>query len=109
MPEQHKPKLLLRLATCLSVVLSGAACTTYREIPPDTSAEPVATARSTTDVQKIADLERQMAEKQRQCLADKRRLETTLKENQKQNEELQKKLDGLLAIDRELRNRNKTK
>jgi len=49
-----------------------------------------------------------MAERQRQCQEEKRRLELTLKENQKRTEELQKKLDALLAIDRDLRSRGKT-
>lgn len=53
--------------------------------------------------------ERMLAEKHRQCQDEKRRLDSALKENQKRNEELQKKLDGLLAIDRDLRSRGKVR
>ena len=63
--------------------------------------------RSAADAQRISELERSLAERQRQCLVDKRRLELALKESQKQAEETQKKLDALLAIDRELRARGK--
>lgn len=48
-----------------------------------------------------------MAERQRHCQEEKRRLELALKENQKRTDELQKKLDALLAIDRDLRSRGK--
>ncbi|HEX9195085.1 MAG TPA: hypothetical protein VF854_03615 [Azonexus sp.] len=52
-------------------------------------------------------MERQLAERQRQCAEDKRRLDQALKESQLRTEQLQKKLDALLAIDRELRSRGK--
>lgn len=48
-----------------------------------------------------------MAERLRHCQEEKRRLELALKENQKRTDELQKKLDALLAIDRDLRSRKK--
>ena len=60
-----------------------------------------------SDAQRIADLQRQLAERQRHCNEDKRRQELALKDMQKRNDELQKKLDSLLAIDRELRSRGK--
>ena len=63
--------------------------------------------RATADSQKIGELERHLAERQRQCLAEKRRLELALKESQKRSDDLQKKIDTLLAIDRELRSRAK--
>lgn len=50
-----------------------------------------------------------MAERQRHCQEEKRRLEMVLKENQKRIDELQKKLDALLAIDRDLRSRGKNR
>lgn len=49
-----------------------------------------------------------MTERQRHCQEEKRRLELMLKENQKRADELQKKLDGVLAIDRDLRSRAKS-
>jgi hypothetical protein len=68
---------------------------------------PAETAHVAADTQKISELERQLAREQRLCIADKRRLEVALKDAQKQNEDLQKKLDALLNIDRDLRNRNR--
>lgn len=52
--------------------------------------------------------ERLMLERLRHCKEEKRQLELQLKESQKRTEELQKKLDALRAIDRELRNRGKS-
>jgi ornithine cyclodeaminase/alanine dehydrogenase-like protein (mu-crystallin family) len=56
---------------------------------------------------RINELERVLADKQRHCLEEKRRLDAAIKEGQKKAEDLQKKLDALLAIDRDLRSRNK--
>ncbi len=87
--------------------LGGCASNDTKKSSEGLVPEPAPTARSVADVQRISELERHLAERQRQCLVDKRRLELALKENQKQAEELQKKLDALLAIDRELRARGK--
>jgi hypothetical protein len=48
---------------------------------------------------------RAAADKQRQCLSEKRRMEIALRDSEKQVDDLQKKLDVLLAIDRELRSK----
>ena len=97
---------ILILATVSA--LAGCAATKDRQTEDVIVFEPMpSNSRSALDIQKIGELEKQAADKQRQCLAEKRRLELALKDNQKQSEELQKKLDSLLAIDRELRSRTK--
>ena len=63
--------------------------------------------RPVSNAPRIAELERQLAERQRQCAEEKRRQELALKESKLHTEQLQKKLDALLAIDRELRSRGK--
>jgi len=95
-----------------------AGCTSIDEKPEAPVSAPVVETipsnyHAPSDILKINDLERQLAREQRQSLADKRRLDLSLKESQKLNEELQKKiddlqkkLDALLAIDRDLRNRS---
>lgn len=99
-------KIFLFSATVL--VLNGCALNTGKQVDEVIVFEPMPTnPRSTLDVQKIGELEKQLAERQRQCQVEKRRLELALKDNQKQSDELQKKLDSLLAIDRELRSRAK--
>jgi hypothetical protein len=95
--------LVASLGGCATNADKPVACTA-----PEVLAEPVP-SRSPGDVQKINDLERQLAREQRQCLADKRRLEQSLKDAQKQSEDLQKKIDALLAIDHDLRNRSKNR
>lgn len=115
------PKYLRSLIVVASMAAGLAGCATTGEdktaaVPEALpEAEPV-TSRSASDIQKISDLERQLLREQRQCQADKRRLDLSLKESQKQSEELQKKLDdlqrkldALLAIDRDLRNRNRSR
>ena len=86
------------------------------EAPPPPTETVQTPSRSSSDLLKIMDLERQLARERRQCVADKRRLDLSLKESQKQSEELQKKLDdlqnkldGLLNIDRELRSRGRNR
>ena len=83
-----------------------AACAGKPSLPADESQETIHAAK-TPEQLRINELERQLAEKQRQCAEDKRRQDVALKENQKKTEELQKKLDALLAIDRDLRLRSK--
>ncbi|MEN9481793.1 MAG: hypothetical protein RLZZ298_3188 [Pseudomonadota bacterium] len=101
---------MLKKLILLVTVLALNACASYSSKQADELIvfEPLPTnPRSTLDVQKIGELEKQLAERQRHCQAEKRRLELALKDNQKQSDELQKKLDSLLAIDRELRSRSK--
>jgi uncharacterized protein HemX len=109
-----------RLAIIAAIALSLAGCaTTDDKADARESVAPVVEAvpsRAPADIQKIADLERQLVKEQRQYLAEKRRLDLSLKESQKQSEELQKKLDdlqkkldALLAIDRDLRNRSRSR
>lgn len=101
-------KKIVLLAAVL--VLHGCALNGAKQADEVIVFEPVPiNPRSTLDIQKIGDLEKQLAERQRQCQAEKRRLELALKDNQKQSDELQKKLDSLLAIDRELRARVKNR
>jgi hypothetical protein len=107
-----------RLAAAI-LVGSLAGCATNEDKPVPTAVVPevvseAAPPRLPSDIQKIADLERQLIREQRQYLAEKRRLDLSLKESQKLNEELQKKLDdlqkkldALLAIDRDLRSRSR--
>lgn len=100
----------------IAATLGGCATTEVTRDTPENAAPVVeaAPSRSPADVQRIAELERQLLREQRQYQAEKRRLDLSLKESQKLNEELQKKLDdlqkkldALLAIDRDLRNRNR--
>ncbi len=100
----------LNVILLCTIAFSISACATNSEKVVDEVIvfEPAPiNSRSAVDVQRISELERQLAERQRQCQLEKRRLELALKDNQKQSEELQKKLDALLAIDRELRSRTR--
>jgi len=97
--------MLKLLLTAVALAgLSGCA-TRIEQQAPEGQTETTSVGRTPADGQKTGPAEQQLAEKQRQCLADKRRLEVALKDSQKQVEELQKKLDVLLAIDRELRSK----
>ena len=93
------PGLLASLVLC--------ACTAVPSAPVE-SPEPTAAATTHPgDVQRIGELERQLSQRQRQCAEDKRRLERDLRESQKRSDDLQKKLNAVLAIDRELRRGSK--
>jgi hypothetical protein len=90
------------------------ACSSLAPTPVESSSGPAATTRSAADAQRISRLERQLteqqrlaSERQRQCLEDRLQLERMLKESQYRSDELQKKLDAILAIDRDLRRGNK--
>lgn len=99
---------MLRFFLFLPIVFCLSGCLINSEKRPAGPNDPAVVAtRAPTDIQRIAELEQQLAQQNRQCVVDKRRLELSLKDSQKQNEVLQKKLDALLAIDRELRNRAK--
>lgn len=96
---------MLKLLLTVAALASLSACATLPgQQAPAVQAEPTSVGR-TGDGQKTGIAEQQLAEKQRQCLVDKRRLEVALKDSQKQVEDLQNKLDVLLAIDRELRSK----
>lgn len=108
------------IIAAFAISLGGCALNAEKPAPletPTVVTETVQTpTRSSSDIQKINELERQLAREQRQCLADKRRLDASLKDSQKQSEDLQKKLDdlqnkldALLNIDRELRNRGRNR
>lgn len=99
----------------LTALLAGCALLEETPAPPAVetapqSISPSVPIRAPGDIQRIGELERQLAREQRQNLADKKRLEQALKdlkEAQKLNEELQSKIDALLAIDHDLRNRER--
>lgn len=108
-------KYLRSLLAVVTIASSLAGCASFDE-KTDAPVIDAIPDRATADIQKIAELERQLVKEQRQCYAEKRRLDLSLKESQKQNEELQKKLDdlqkkldALLAIDRDLRSRNRNR
>ena len=92
---------------CLACCLGLAACASNTEKPREVVEALPSPPHPVSDAPRIAELERRLAERQRQCADEKRRLELALKENQQRSEELQKKLDALLSIDRELRSRGK--
>lgn len=110
----------LLIIAAMGTSLAGCGSLTEKRAPIETVApETVQTpTRSSSDIQKIGELERQLVREQRQCLAEKRRLELSLKDSQKQSEDLQKKLDDLqnkldalldIDIDREQRNRGRNR
>jgi len=101
-PRRAKTAEVLCMVACL--ILGGCASTAGTK--PEPVAEP--SPRSSPEPVKPSDSERLMAERQRHCQEDKRRLELMLKENQKRTDELQKKLEALLAIDRDVHSRGKS-
>ena len=97
---QKKTWAILFICTLLG------ACAGKPTQPADDSQE-IASATKSPEQLHINELERSLAEKQRQCAEEKRRQDAALKDSLKKNEELQKKLSALLAIDRDLRTRSK--
>lgn len=114
----------LRLRCCAGILvpcLLLPACSVTPAVRPDSATDcppaPVIVSRAPADVERISELEaevanvqRQLADKQKQLVErnrqsndEKQRLETHIRENQQRASELQAKLDGILAIDRELR------
>ena len=101
------------------------------EISPEVTVEKTESTRDAADAKRIDDLEQQLSERQRQLIErqrqltekqrqlterqrqlteqqrqfneEKQRLERELRESQSHSDELQKKLDAILAIDRDLR------
>ena len=109
MSEHRNWSSISRSAVCFLAAIWLYGCASRPEAPVEAPVEPVVVAKPPDQSQKISELERQIAEKQHQCLVDKRRLENSLKELQKQNDDLRRKLDGLLDIDRDLRSRGKAR
>ena len=91
----------------LFATLVLTACSSAPPKPVESPEMPAATTRAAADIQRINELERQLSQRQRQCLEEKRRLELDLSESQKRGDDLQQKLDAILAIDRELRRGSK--
>ena len=91
----------------LFVTLVLTACSSAPPTPVENPETPAATTRAAGDIQRITELERQLSLRQRQCLDEKHRLELELNESQKRGDDLQQKLDAILAIDRELRRGSK--
>ena len=87
----------------LFATLVLTACSSAPPTPVESPDTPAAITRAEGDIQRISELERQLSQRQRQCLEDIRHLELELKESQKRGDDLQQKLDAALAIDRELR------
>ena len=91
----------------LFATLVLAACSSVPPTQLESTVTPAATTRAPADIQRINELERQQSQRQRHYLEEKRRLELELKESEKRGDDLQQKLDAVLAIDRELRRGNK--
>ena len=91
----------------LFATLVLTACSSVPPTPVESHETPAATTRAAADIQRINELERQLSQRQRQCLEEKHRLELDLNESQKRGDDLQQKLDTILAIDRELRRGSK--
>lgn len=101
----------LALLFCLML---GACATAPEERVEDGASVPEAPSAKTErpvkgDGARHRESERRQAERLRQCVEEKRRLESSLQEAQKHADDLQKKLDSLLAIDRQLRYRGKAR
>ena len=79
------------------------ACSSAPPTRVESPETPAVTTRAAADIQRINELERQLSLRQRHCLEEKRRLELDLSESQKRGDDLQQRLDAILAIDRELR------
>lgn len=96
------PRLAGRLSV-LVVTLLLAACSSAPPTLPESPETPAVSTRAPADIRRINELERQLAARQRHYLEERRRLELELKESEKRGDDLQQKLDAVLAIDRELR------
>jgi len=91
----------------LFMALVLTACSSAPPTPVESPEMPAVTTRAAADIQRINELERQLSLRQRHCLEEKKRLELELTESQKRGDDLQQKLDAILAIDRELRRGSK--
>jgi len=95
------------MVPALFATLVLTACSSAPPTLVENPETPATTTRSAADIQRINELERQQSQRQRHCLEEKRRLELELKESQKRGDDLQQRLDAVLAIDRELRRGSK--
>jgi septal ring factor EnvC (AmiA/AmiB activator) len=107
----------LRLIFCAFTSLFLAACSWLPKADEDSATRAAVATQTAIYVQRIADLERQLAEQQRlmsdrqrqmserrrSWLEEKRQLERQLKDSQTHLDELQKKLEAIVTIDRDLR------
>lgn len=105
----------LILAACTQMPAGTVEKTVDKEV--ETCAAPAVTTRNADDVQRIDELQhessdlrvqlhelrRQMFERRRQFLEERQRLEQELKEVRERADDLQNKLDAVLAVDRDLR------
>lgn len=100
MPDRRRQPIGLIAAILPSLLAVGCA-----QQPPVEETPPItAEARRAEDAERrVAEVERQMAERQRHCNDDKRRLEATLKDTQARLDSAQKKLNAVLAIERDMR------
>lgn len=98
---------LLAIWAALGVGFLLGGCVTLQENDTNPSTEQASPSLSATEIARLLEAKKQFAEKQRHCHNEKSRLELAIKEQQKRNDETQKKLDALLAIDRDIRSRRK--
>ena len=91
----------------LFATLVLTACSSAPPTQVESPETPAATTRAAADIQRINELERQQSQRQRHYLEERHRLELELKESQQRVDDLQQKLDAVLAIDRELRRGSK--
>ena len=110
-----------RAAPGLLASLVLMACSQIPTNTANSAGEPTARIRDADDIQRIDELERQsseyrirlselqrqMSERRRQYLEERQRFERELKESKDRTDELQKKLDAVLAVDRDLRRGSK--
>ena len=97
------------------------ACSQIPTHTVNNAGEPTARIRDADDIQRIDELERQsseyrvqlselqrqLLERRRQYLEERQRFERVLKENKDRTDDLQRKLDAVLAVDRDLRRGSK--
>ena len=106
--ERFRSPFCLVLGLLAVFALTGCSAMSWKKCEcPEATVESI---RDEADIQRINELEhqlsdrqRQLSEKQRQFLEERRRLERLLKESQTRSDELQAKLEAILAIDREMR------
>jgi TolA-binding protein len=87
----------------LPAVESPRAANVLRRAPGDVERIAELEAQLAILQRQLADKQKQLVERQKQSNEEKQRLETLLKENQQRANELQGKLDAILAVDRDLR------
>lgn len=93
------------------LLLSGCALTPPAENCPTPAVPPISSVEKqpASEPAKPRDNEKRLADRLRLCNEERHRLEAALQESQKRSDDLQKKINALLMIDREVRNREKEK